>query len=526
MSGEVLILALYSVGIVGIGLWASRGVKTSGDFLVAGRNLGLWVLVGTLTMTELNTMSLVGFSGYGYKTGIYATMIPLMFFVTFIFYMLVYAKRWKRFNATTTSEFFEARFGSRGLSRIASLLWLVGLLLIVPNYMTGAAVILKMALNLSFEWSVILICGTVFIFTLIGGLKAVAYTDYASMFLALLTFPVILYASIKNGGGWKALTDTFAGINPAYNHWNGFNMLGDSVLDFKMLVGWIFACFWVFQMAQWYGQKMFAARNEQTAYWAMGITAFLVYLMYASAIIVAAFVRVKHPGIKDVEAEPPFAWAMLNFMDNPLLRGLMLANVFAVCQTTVSSVWNSMVSLMTQDLDKGWLRPHATDQQLLKESRWMTTALALWTVFGAIFIIQRFTGIVKGTAIANAFMFIPTIPCLLGFIWRRYHRTAAIRTMVVAAVPSISIICYKGIYKGQPVFFEVFIVTAAVTLLSGIVFGCVGRAGPEEVRLRENFYRRVGDPYFRSGQAPIFGQAVPSILPQGLAGGPEVMKGS
>ena len=156
----------------------------------------------------------------------------------------------------------------------------------------------------------------------------------------------------------------------------------------------------------------------------------------------------------------------------------------------------------------------------------MTTALALWTVFGAIFIIQRFTGIVKGTAIANAFMFIPTIPCLLGFIWRRYHRTAAIRTMVVAAVPSISIICYKGIYKGQPVFFEVFIVTAAVTLLSGIVFGCVGRAGPEEVRLRENFYRRVGDPYFRSGQAPIFGQAVPSILPQGLAGGPEVMKGS
>ena len=148
MSGEVLILALYSVGIVGIGLWASRGVKTSGDFLVAGRNLGLWVLVGTLTMTELNTMSLVGFSGYGYKTGIYATMIPLMFFVTFIFYMLVYAKRWKRFNATTTSEFFEARFGSRGLSRIASLLWLVGLLLIVPNYMTGAAVILKMALNI------------------------------------------------------------------------------------------------------------------------------------------------------------------------------------------------------------------------------------------------------------------------------------------------------------------------------------------------------------------------------------------
>src|SRR5437868_8523434 len=225
MSLEVIILVLYSLGIIGIGLWASKGVKTSSDYLVAGRSLGLWVLVGTLTMTELNTMSLVGFSGKGYQAGIYATMIPLMFLITFIFYMVVYAKRWKRFDVTTTSEFFAARFGSPNLSRVASLLWLVGLLLIVPNYMTGAAVILKMAFNLTFEWSTIIICGTVLIFTLVGGLKAVAYTDYASMFLALLTFPVILYASIKTGGGWKALTDTFAGINPAYNHWSGLNML-------------------------------------------------------------------------------------------------------------------------------------------------------------------------------------------------------------------------------------------------------------------------------------------------------------
>jgi SSS family solute:Na+ symporter len=516
MSREAIILILYSLGILGIGLWASKGVKTSGDYLVAGRTLGLWVLVGTLTMTELNTMSLVGFSGKGYQAGIYATMIPVMFLITFIFYMIVYAKRWKRFDVTTTSEFFTARFGSPGLSRMASLLWLVGLLLIVPNYMTGAAVILKMAFNLSFEWSTILICGTVLIFTLIGGLKAVAYTDYASLFLAIVTFPVMTYAAIKQGGGWKELTNTFDSINPAYNHWNGFNMLGDQVLDFKMVVGWIFACFWVFQMAQWYGQKMFAAKNEQTAYWAMGITAILVYVMYASTILTAAFVRVKNPGIQDVEAEPPYAWAIMNFLHNPIWRGLMLANIFAVCQTTVSSVWNSMVSLVTQDLYKGWLRPNASDAQLLRESRWITFALGLWTVFGAIFIIHKFTGIVKGTAIANAFMFIPTIPCLLGFIWRRYHRKAAIWTMIVAAIPSISIICYKGIYKGEAIFFEVFVVTAAVTIFFGILFGYLGKPQPEEVSLREKFYRKVGDPYFRSGYEPVFEPESSGVLSEGL----------
>jgi len=509
---ELAILILYTIGIVGIGLWASRGVKTSCDYLLAGRRLGLWVLVGTLTMTELNTMSLVGFSGYGYRAGIYATMIPLMFVLTFLFYMVVYAKRWKRFNATTTSEFFEARFASRGLSRTASVLWLVGLILIVPNYMTGAAVILKIAFNLSFEWSVILICGTVFIFTLIGGLKAVAYTDYASMFLALGTFPVIFYYSFKNGGGWKSLTETFATINPAYNHWNGFNMIGDPVLDFKMVLGWIFACFWVFQMAQWYGQKMFAAKNEQTAYWSMGITAALVYLMYASTILVAAFVRVKNPNLTDVEKEPPLAWAVMNFMENPIWRGLMLANIFAVCQTTVSSVWNSMVSLVTQDIYKGWLRPNATDQQLLKESRWLTVIFAVWTMFGAIFLIQRFTGIVRGTAIANAFMFIPTIPCLLGFIWRGYHRRAAILTMIVAAVPAITIVSYKGIYKGEQFFFDVFILTALVTIAMGVLFAWLGKSDVAEEKAREQFFRKVGDPYFRSGQPRVFRGAQEMVL--------------
>jgi Na+/proline symporter len=517
MRPEIIILTIYGVSFLALGLWVSRGVRTAGEFLVAGRQLGLWVLVGTLSMTELNTMSLVGFSGYGYRAGIYATMIPLMFVITFLFYMVVYAKRWKRFDGTSTSEFFEARYGSPAMARVVSLLWLVGLLLIVPNYMTGAAVILKLAFGLSFEWSVILICGMVFIFTVIGGLKAVAYTDYASMLLAFVAFPALLIYAIKNGGGWNHLFATFSNIKPEYNHWNGLNMIGDQVLDFRMLIGWMCACFWVFQMAQWYGQKIFAAKDERTAYWAMGITSVVVYLAYASVILVAAFVRAVNPNIVDVEKEPPVAWAIMNLVHHPIWRGIILANIFAVCQTTVSSVWNGMVASITQDLYKGWYRPGATDRELLKASRWITVLLTGWTVFGAIFIIQRFTGIVRGTAIANAFMFIPTIPCLLGFLWRRYHRRAAWATMVVAGVLSISIVAYLGIYLSKPFFFEVFVVTAIITLLSGIAFGWSGKADAREVATREKLYQRVGDPYFRSGSSPVYKEASGALLSPALA---------
>ena len=96
--------------------------------------------------------------------------------------------------------------------------------------------------------------------------------------------------------------------------------------------------------------------------------------------------------------------------------------------------------------------------------------------------------------------------------------------MIIAAIPSISIICYKGIYRNEPIFFEVFILTAAATLVLGIVFGLMGEPEPQEVALREKFYRKVGDPYFRSGYEPVFQTEESGVLAQPLPA--EVVKGS
>jgi Na+(H+)/acetate symporter ActP len=175
-------------------------------------------------------------------------------------------------------------------------------------------------------------------------------------------------------------------------------------------------------------------------------------------------------------------------------------------------VGSGMVASIVQDLYKGWYRPDATDHEVLKTCRWLTLLTTLWTVFGAIFIIHRFTGIVRGTAIANAFMFIPAVSCLLGFIWRRYHRNAAWGTMLVAGVLAISIIAYKGIYLGQPFFFEVFIVTALITLGAGVVFGWLGKADDREVTSRESLFKLVGDPYFRSGYPKVYAEKPVSRL--------------
>ena len=66
---DILIIVLYLIAVLSYGLWKARNVTTSDDFLVAGRTLGLFVLIGTLVMTEFNTATMIGFASYGYTGG-------------------------------------------------------------------------------------------------------------------------------------------------------------------------------------------------------------------------------------------------------------------------------------------------------------------------------------------------------------------------------------------------------------------------------------------------------------------------
>ncbi|MFT6377404.1 MAG: Na+/proline symporter, partial [bacterium] len=88
---DSVIFVVVLVGLVGVGLRAARRVKTSSDWLVAGRNMGFWTLLGTLVMTELNTATMLAFSGAAYAVGPRALTLPLVFLVGLMVYALTVA---------------------------------------------------------------------------------------------------------------------------------------------------------------------------------------------------------------------------------------------------------------------------------------------------------------------------------------------------------------------------------------------------------------------------------------------------
>ena len=93
---DYVLLVLIPVLVVGIGIWKSRTVHTSEDFIVGSRNLGFLLIVGSMVMSEFSFGHLIVWVDYAYDAGVYASI----FFIGLLFapgtFSLLFAKRWRR----------------------------------------------------------------------------------------------------------------------------------------------------------------------------------------------------------------------------------------------------------------------------------------------------------------------------------------------------------------------------------------------------------------------------------------------
>ena len=214
MSGNWIdlgIVALYALGALGYGLWVSRRVRTSLDYTVAGRRLGLFALVGTLVMTEFNPSTMIWFGSISYTAGPRAAWLCLIFITGLGSYGLLVARRWQRLRAVSIAEMFEARY-SLGLRRAVSLVTTLILTLFSSGYLIATSKTFSSALGLepsgalipgwitadrTLVWTALVISTVVLIFTWAGGLIAVAFTDTASLVVTAVVLPLLAISALQ-----------------------------------------------------------------------------------------------------------------------------------------------------------------------------------------------------------------------------------------------------------------------------------------------------------------------------------------
>jgi solute:Na+ symporter, SSS family len=490
---DLLIIVLYLVAVLGYGLWKGRNVSTSDDFLVAGRSLGLFVLVGTLVMTELNTATMIGFSTFGYRAGRLGTLLALGSIIALGSYTFLVAKRWKRLNAVSISEMFLERYNYK-FKILTIILIVITLSLLCPTYLKAAAIVFSITMNVNLFWTVISLSCIVLIFTLAGGLVSVSFTNLLSFIFAFVALPCLFIISYIKANELGGLNTVFESKYLSFNILNAWN---SPVVSFKYIFTIYVLSLFVYVNSPWYGQIMFATKNEKVAYRGVFIATLLTCGAYWILTYVAAYAKVGFPNLDDPQNALPMI--ILHWM--PVgIKGLTLALVFSIAQTTMATIWNNNVSIITNDIYKGIFRPKASDKQILKFSRILTLVIVLFTIVISLLFVDI---VLKVLFVANICMVSLFFPGLFGFLWWRTGVKAAWITTILGIISGWAIFLLKEfaneslpIYmQNQDWLFLFCCIIIPVIIVIGIIISLLEKQSNEYIAKRVDFFNKVGAPW-------------------------------
>ncbi len=323
--------------------WAGRQPATSSAaYTVADRSLTWFPLVATLVMTEFNTSTLLAFSAAGYGAGPMAMALPAVFLVGLLFYTVTVARPWKRFDRLSVAELFAERY-SPALGRLASALLLVAMTGFSATYVKSLTLIATPFASSWSPWALSGVATLVVVLAVVrGGLRSVVRTDVVGFALTLVVLPALLWL------GWQRLpADGLDRVFPPIQQIvSPVAQWEHPALPFRFVSTLMVLTCFTYIAAPWYGQKIFAARDAATARRAVGISAVLVFVLYAVTVLAASLYRASAPALTDPQQVVP---AMIATWLPSGVRGAGLGMLFVAALTTLAGVWSAMAAMVAAD---------------------------------------------------------------------------------------------------------------------------------------------------------------------------------
>ena len=419
---HVTILVLYLAVMVGMGLWFSRSAQVSSndDFVFAGRSLPRPVMVGTLLATWVGSGTIIGGASFAYTYGPLASVFFLAGTPVGIVVLYFVAKRVRSQATYTVPEMLERRYGVT-VRVIAALITILAYTGITAYQFTGGGQILSVITTLTPEQGAIVIALLVTFLAVGGGLKSVAWTDFASALVIVVSLLVALVLVMGDLGG---VSGYWSDLPATSTSWTGG-------LSWLQLLGFFLPLFLLILADQNMYQRLGASKDEDEARKATAgffLSSFLVTVPVAllgSAAVILMPDIVPDTAILSLAGEGYLPAVM---------GGLLLAGALAFIMTTGSSFLLSGAGNVVYDAVQRMFGVTLDDTQRLRVHRLAilgigAVAYVLGRFFPTVLELQLYSYTIYGVAIAP--------PVLAIFFWPRASRWGATCSMTVATVVTI-----------------------------------------------------------------------------------------
>ncbi len=428
-----VVLGIYFLALIGVAVWVFiQKNNNTEDYFLAGRNVGWFVIGSSIFASNIGSEHVVGLAGTGFESGtpmahyeLHAWIVLLLGWLFLPFYI--------RSGAFTMPEFLEKRFDSRSRWFLSVFSLLAYVLTKVSITIYAGGIVVSELLGIPFWYGAIGIVVFTGIYTVIGGLKAVIYTETLQTIVLIFGSVVITYLGLQEVGGWAQLRETVTAVSP--DHFNMWRPMDDPQFPWTgLLIGGTIVGIWYWCTDQYIVQRTLAANNITIARRGAIFGAYLKLLpilIFLVPGIIAFALTLQQPEVFQV-SKADRAFPMLVKTLLPVgLKGLVAGGLMAALMSSLASVFNSCSTIFTIDIYKK-IRPDKSEESLIRIGK---IATAIIVVLGIIWIpiMEKIGGGVMYQYLQNVQSYIAppvTAVFLLGIIWKRVTSDAAITTLI------------------------------------------------------------------------------------------------
>ena len=418
------IIALYALVVVAIGVQVSRSVETGEDLFLAGRSLGWPAIGGSLFASNISSTTLIGLAGAAYTSGIAVSAYEWMAGVVLVFMAVFFLPIYLRARISTVPEYLQLRYDRRSRLYFSAVTVLLSILVDTAGGIYAGAVTLQVFFPGLELWSTcIALALFAGLYTAIGGLKAVVFTDViqaAVLILGSALLTVLVFA--EHGFSWSAATAPLP-----EGHLSLIRPIGSGDLPWLgLIVGVPVLGFWYWAANQYITQRVLGARSLRDAQWGANLGGALKLLPLFIMVLPGAMAVGLFPDLENGDEVFPTLVAEILPVG---LTGLVLAGLAAAIMSSIDSTLNSSSTLIVKDFvetDARRLAPRTLRNLGRLVTLGLMTVAAIWAP-----LIDRFGGLFDYLQQAFSILVPPVaVLFLLGAFQRRGGGRTALRTLI------------------------------------------------------------------------------------------------
>ncbi|ARJ50778.1 sodium:solute symporter [Staphylococcus lutrae] len=414
---DFLVFMIYFTALISIGVIGVLKAKSSEKYMVADRNLGLFMLFGCLTAVFLGGSSTIGASQLGYEIGLSGFWFVFSLGVGITVFGLFLLDRIMNLRVMTISELLYRRFGHRVRIIGAVVTAMYTLMLCVTQVIAMGAVVSRI-----FNWNMmtaILVGGCiVFIYTVLGGMWTLSITDVIQFLVMTIgMFCIMLPISLHSVGGVTAL---FAHL--PVSHLSFFNIgIGEILNDFVTYTLGV-------MVGQDIWQRFFTGKTKRISK-TSGVLVGVYSALYSIAmILIGMCAYVLFPNIQNTQNV--FSYMAFETLP-PGLLGIVFAGLIVAIMSTASGTLLASATIVSRDLLQPYLFKNMEDGQMLRITRLTAFILAIGAMMIAIGVKEVLVAIDVAYAILTGGIFMPV---LLGLLMKRLTAQAALIAIVASVI--------------------------------------------------------------------------------------------